>query len=230
MGVGYSPKIITNGLVLCLDAGNRKSYSGSGTIWKDLSGNNNNGILTNSPTFNSENCGNIILNGSSQYIDILSQPLSNNSSFSLACWINLITNSKTYAPLIDSGSIGNGTIGYALSIESPVTRIYAAADAGYSSVVNNFLLGQWYYVVATAQNGSPYQIKIYINSILQTQVAGNNTNSLTMYGSAIRLGYSIRNTNNYLNAKYSMVKIYNRTLSASEVLQNYNATKGRFNL
>jgi hypothetical protein len=51
MSLIHSPRIVTDGLVLCLDAGNPKSYTGSGTTWTDLSGNGNNGTLTNSPTY-----------------------------------------------------------------------------------------------------------------------------------------------------------------------------------
>ena len=54
MATSYSPKIITDGLVLCLDAGDGKSYSGSGTAWTDRSGNDNHGTLVNGPTFNSD--------------------------------------------------------------------------------------------------------------------------------------------------------------------------------
>ena len=57
MGIAYNPKIVTDGLVLCLDAANTKSYSGTVTSWTDLSGNGNTGTLTNGPTYNSSNLG-----------------------------------------------------------------------------------------------------------------------------------------------------------------------------
>ena len=70
MGISYNPKIVTNGLILNLDAGNKKSYSGSGSVWYDLSGNNNNTVLTNGPTFSNTNSGNIVFDGIDDYVNI----------------------------------------------------------------------------------------------------------------------------------------------------------------
>ena len=70
MSNNYGPKIITDGLVLCLDAADQNSYSGSGNTWTDLSGNGNNGTLINGPTFTSENYGSIIFDGSNDYMSV----------------------------------------------------------------------------------------------------------------------------------------------------------------
>ena len=67
MALSHSPKIVTDGLVLCLDAGDGKSYGGSGTTWTDRSVNSNNGTLTNGPTFDSSNGGSIVFDGSNDY-------------------------------------------------------------------------------------------------------------------------------------------------------------------
>jgi hypothetical protein len=64
------PKIVTDGLVLCLDAANRKSYPGTGTAWNDLSGNGNNGTLVNGPTFSSANGGNLSFDGTNDYTEV----------------------------------------------------------------------------------------------------------------------------------------------------------------
>ena len=84
----YGPRIVTNGLVLCLDAGNNKSYPGSGTVWNDLSGNNFNGILTNGPTYSPSSGGGIVFDGVNDYISLGS--VLNNSftglSFSFFCY------------------------------------------------------------------------------------------------------------------------------------------------
>ena len=68
MSLSRGPKIVTNGLVLYLDAANKKSYPGSGTTWTDLSGNNNTGTLTNGPTFDSNNGGSIVFDGTNDYV------------------------------------------------------------------------------------------------------------------------------------------------------------------
>ena len=64
----YGPRIVSNGLVLCLDAANKRSYPGTGTTWTDLSGNSNNGTLTNGPTFSAGNMGSILFDGTNDYV------------------------------------------------------------------------------------------------------------------------------------------------------------------
>jgi len=70
MAIHRGPKIITNGLILCLDAASTKSYPGSGTTWFDRSGNGNNGVLTNGPTFSSTNGGSIVFDGTNDYVQV----------------------------------------------------------------------------------------------------------------------------------------------------------------
>jgi len=72
MGIARGPKIVTSGLVLALDAADKLSYRGSGTTWRDLSGNNNTGTLTNGPTFNAGNLGSIVFDGTNDYVNISS--------------------------------------------------------------------------------------------------------------------------------------------------------------
>ena len=70
MALAHSPSIVTDGLALCLDGANVKSYPGSGTTWKDLSGKGNDGTLTNGPTFSSDDGGSILVDGSNDFISI----------------------------------------------------------------------------------------------------------------------------------------------------------------
>ena len=87
MAFNYSPKISTDGLVLCLDAANTKSYSGSGTVWSDLSRGGNNGTLTNGPTFNSGNGGSIVFDGVNDYVDCGVSNISLPINITLISWI-----------------------------------------------------------------------------------------------------------------------------------------------
>ena len=90
-----TPPIVTNGLVLALDAGNTLSYVSGSTTWRDLSGNNNSGSLVNGPTFNSVNGGSIVFDGSNDYVEI--SPVNASSQFTLNFWIKCI----------QTGSVGN---------------------------------------------------------------------------------------------------------------------------
>ena len=106
MGLGHSPRIVTDGLVLCLDAANKRSYPGTGTTWTDLKGENN-GTLTNGPTFDSSNKGSIVFDGTNDYINC-----GNGSEFSiteqitLICWMKKTSNSG-YHHLISKFPINN---------------------------------------------------------------------------------------------------------------------------
>ena len=88
MGLSHSPKIVTNGLVMCLDAGNTKSYPGSGTTWFNLCGSVN-GTLVNGPTFSSVNGGVIVLDGVNDYINTLSNSQYNYTTITISGWIKI---------------------------------------------------------------------------------------------------------------------------------------------
>jgi len=98
MAVGYNPRIVTDGLVLCLDAGNTKSYPGSGTTWNDLSGQGNNGTLTNMDGSNYSD-GALSFDGSNEYVNLTESLIGSNqiqtvtSSYTLEAWINVRSSS-----------------------------------------------------------------------------------------------------------------------------------------
>jgi hypothetical protein len=95
MGFNYSPKIVTDGLVLCLDAANSRSYPGSGTTWFDLSGNGNNGTLANGPTFNANNNGSIVFDGTNDYVEITNRntnlEFQPSQAFTVSTWFKTTT-------------------------------------------------------------------------------------------------------------------------------------------
>jgi hypothetical protein len=97
-----APNIVTDGLVLYLDAANTKSYVSGSTTWNDMSGFSNNGTLVNGPTFNSANGGSIVFDGVNDYVDCNSTIVNLNSSFTFASWVktplNLSSNSSFLQP------------------------------------------------------------------------------------------------------------------------------------
>jgi hypothetical protein len=99
MAISRGPKIVTNGLVLALDAADRNSYVSGSTTWNDLSGYNYNGTLTNSPTFSNTNGGIISFNGTSQYIDC-GNVLASLTSLSLECFVKFGTQSTSFNGII----------------------------------------------------------------------------------------------------------------------------------
>jgi len=233
----HSPKIVTDGLIFVLDAANNKSYAGSGTTWTDLSGNNNSGSLINGPTFNSANGGSIVFDGANDYALIASSSLFNlyTSPFTLECTIKTDSNIAqlgTYRRII---SIGNGArniqLGLAQTGTPQIRTFYILNDVTGAHFPNyatseDIPFGTINHIIATFNGTSTYNM--YLNGVASTNVTWTST--------AISTGTTTTNFNigqrgdnvGYLSGSLYNVKIYNRVLSPNEVLQNFNATRGRF--
>ena len=234
------PNIITDGLVLSLDAGNIKSYPGTGTTWYDKSGNGNNGTLTNGPTFNSGNGGSIVFDGVDDYCIFGSSIIPSTSNWTYSSFFNLntlATGSVLYGQYIATGGNGRLLIRLSDSLQnSSQFSLFLGSGVGYSNV---FL-----YTNTTASINTTYNFTVvrenqtfnlYVNGIYDTGSTMNFTASLLQTTPII--GGRTNSTPNptpvqtdFLNGRVFTTQIYNRALSASEITQNYNATKGRFGL
>jgi hypothetical protein len=205
--------IIKSGLVLSLDAANARSYPGSGTTWTDLSGNNNSGSLVNGPTFSSANGGNLIFNGTNQYTSFsYQQPAqSSTSSFTWNIWIFYIAGALN--PIL-----GNRFGGATWNKLTGTSFEYAG--------VQSFLVGgptsnEWSNMSVVKNNTS---FTLYRNATsISTGTNASSTAALPFYVGGDPGG-------ELSNCYISNVQIYNRALLDTEIAQNFNATKGRFNL
>jgi hypothetical protein len=237
MAFNYSPKIITDGLVLYLDAANTRSYPTTGTIWSDLSRNNNNGTLINGPTFNSANGGSIVFDGSNDVVDNITQsiPILYNTPFSTS--IVFRTTSVGTAHLIGNWNV-LVTPGWRIDVSSGRIRFFIANAGGGGSIIqtNNTIYnnGSVYCVCCVFDgSGNVNGMRVYVNSIETTTTIAGGVSPGTLINSKITLGASQVNTSNFTNyllGNIYQTKIYNRAISATEILQNYNATKSRFGL
>jgi hypothetical protein len=230
MAFNYSPKIITDGLVLYLDAANTRSYPGSGTVWSDLSRGGNNGTLTNGPTFDAGNGGSIVFDGVNDFVSVNSSstiPIGSNARtlsiwfYTVAStWVGDVNNLFQYG-----GATTRSSLGIDFHISYPQMQLWTYGD----DMVFNSTFSQigWKNITVT-YNGN-VTILIYENGIFtQTKTLSGvlNTSSTPLYiGSANPAIISTYYLGNIAN-----VQIYNRALSATEILQNYNATKTRFGL
>ena len=226
MGIAGGPDMIQNGLVLALDAADRNSYPGSGTTWSDVSGNSNNGSLVNGPTFNTSNNGAIIFDGTN---DSLSHPTITftNQPYSLELFGKITStidtnNRRSIFGNVNYASEFSATQTYFTNITCDSTPSYfnfAFTSAG-SLVVNSIF--HWIFTVNSSKT-----VQIFLNSrsaTADTQLTGFTTISSTF--TRFGIWTTIRP---YIGDVYS-IRIYNQALSASQVLQNYNAQKSRFNL
>lgn len=223
MSLHHSPKIVTNGLVLCLDAANKKSYSGSGTIWRDLTQSANNFSLINGTSFSNSNQGSFLLDGNDDVISI-SNPINipnTESSSSADIWFNTYTTSGT-KQILFVGKDGNS---YQIEIRSNTLRM--GIWGGGFLVSSNITPSTFtWYNCTISTNGTTHNI--YLNGQLI-----NSNSTATQTGNVTRIvigSYLLNGGNEQFNGLISNVKIYNRVLSASEISQNYNALKGRYKI
>ena len=227
MAITRGPKIVRDGLVLYLDAGDRNSYPGSGTTWKDLSGNGNNGTLTNGPTFNSGSGGSIVFNGSSQYAQILADGKStvfDTQTYTIES-IFQITGVENVLWSFDYTSHSN--VFYSQHLRESNSYLYFLWNDGstfryISAAAPN--LNNWAIVSATFASG--YQAIYFNGSLLISSVRAD---VITYYNQEVWIGRG-NYPSSYFSGKIASTKFYNRALTAAEIQQNYNATKGRFNL
>jgi hypothetical protein len=231
MATSYgNPPIVTDGLVLCLDAANPLSYPGSGTTWNDLSGQGNSGTLINGPTFNSSNGGSLVFDGADDYARFNSG-LYGRISFSLEYWFyqNSIESFSQEMFTSDYTNSGN-TSNPGIEIYSSGTTLYFRSNYnnGTRPATTTISAQVWNHVVAVCTVDS--SITLYLNGVEGNSNIPSNP-YITWNNEPLNLGaitgYSILIP---FSGKISIGKIYNRALSASEVLQNYEATKTRFGL
>ena len=221
MGLSHSPSIVMNGLVSYWDASNTRSYSGSGD-WLDMSSFGYNLLVRNSPTFvRSGGLGYFTLNGTNQDFYLASYTLTFTSiTFNLWVWRN--GTQSSYTSLVMSRGLATG---FTYPVAGTTLGYHWRDDAGtygYSSGVDTANQA-WAMATLTV---SATEAKWYLNGILQnTRTATHNSVTFSnLYIGAESLG------GRYYNGRISMVQIYNRALTATEILQNYDATKTRFGL
>jgi len=233
MAIGYNPRVVTDGLVLALDAGNAKSYPGSGTTWTDLSGNSNNGTLTNGPTYSS---GSIVFDGTDDYVSLGINPTGIDQvqvPLTICAWVKADT-FGSYDPIWAADKLTTSAGLYSmLRVDSSSVRYYTSTSSGsfQASVGSTLSTGTWYFlvVVVSGSLSSPI-IKHYTNGSLVSSSTGYAMSSTPLSNVEFRIGANERTTGERWDGNIPAVLWYNKALSASEVQQNFNALRGRFGI
>jgi hypothetical protein len=223
--------IVTDGLVMNLDAGFTPSYLKSGTTWYDIIGANN-GTLTNGPAFNSSNGGSIIFDGSDDRTDFSNNILTglSNSGISFDAWVFPIANlgSQQMVAGAWSQSATNDQAGLFIIGGGPYIAVADGSTGESGAGFGSLSLNQWQNIVGTWNPNREY--KTYING----EIKGTGTqtgNGYNMSGSSLfRVGAQNQGEPRFFNGRIAIVRIYNRTLTGAEITQNYNAQKSRFDL
>ncbi len=230
MALFQSPNIVTDNLVFCVDAANTKSYTGSGTDWKDLSSQGNNGTLTNSPTYvPNSNGGYFDFDGTNDYINANSALpdsfFQGNSTISFWIYFNTVDSDSQGQAIMHHGTNSNPN-GFHLMQRDSKVRLDLWGP-GLTSA-STFSASTWYNLTIT-HNNTTNACAIYINGSLDA--SDTLSASYTGSGNNCRIAGPIIEGGVYhdeLHARIAQVLCYDKILTAAEVLQNYNAHKGRF--
>jgi len=227
------PNIVEEGLVLALDAANSKSYPGSGNTWYDLSTNRVSYTLSNGPTFNSDNQGSIVFDGTNDEVRLNGVGISSWSEpFTMEVWMYIPTgavwaNNRLSTIFAVVGGY-SGMYGLARWPTEGQAGLYVRGDnGGISSTITGLARDAWHNLVGV-WTGS--QASLYYNGALNS---GPNGSARTGVPDTVNLTLGLArafsgSTGTYFEGRMSIARYFNRALSASEVFQNYNATKGRF--
>jgi hypothetical protein len=242
MAVANGGSIVTNGLVLALDAADRNSYVSGSTTWTDLSGNGSNGTLTNGPTFSSVSLGGIVFDGIDDYIAL---PLGSIvDAITILFWISgsyqnyklsLFERATVTGTGLSTGIPNNGWVQVGYSAASGSTgqfiingQIYNP-DSNVSFPYDNptyvplMWMGSFNYF---GSNAAPnLSLHLQPSAGLYTGFKWGHNFPYKAIGVTATAG-----NRRYFTGSISNTQIHNRTLSASEILQNYNSQKSRFNL
>ena len=215
--------IVQDGLVLNLDAGVNKSYPRNGTTWYDLS-NNGNGTLTNGPTFSRNNGGVITFDGTDDNVTLgTGGSLGLDSYHSVEFWVYPFTDSGDQGLLRNKGSGGN-TNNY-MHYLFRGANIHMGWYQNDLKAFNQMVPNNWYHIVFLLDSADDKR-RIYKNSSLVATDSSARTTTPNVTNTTTYLGYY----GPYFNGLMATCRIYNRSLTATEVLQNYNSMKARFGL
>ena len=228
MSYRTGPKIVTDGLVCCLDAADRNSYPGSGSTWIDLSGNGNNGTFgasTAAPAFSLDNGGCIVFAGDDEVIP--------NSSIRSS-----ILNARPYCVSVWVYKSSSATGGYC---------VYDCDNTRFNLNYNTYVSNKWSFdfydgtevILSDNQNHDDQWVnfllqhhqdglmEFYSNGSLADSQA--SVGNIVPNGNIMRIGRAIQNYQKFVG-KIANFIVYNDVLTLDQILQNYNATKGRFGL
>jgi hypothetical protein len=249
----YEP-IVTDGLILNLDAGFTPSYPCNGTNWYDLSSSVNNSSLINGPSYSSTNGGCIVLDGSNDTIDT---PISLNSlpalsNFSIDCWVKIPSYPTAASPNFYGNTTRQGVL-VGATYYCGTALFWTGNNLGNSFSVFSYIRGadayrvtssysvtslNTYYYFTLVNNYSNSTFYLYVNGSLYSSANGPTQEyNSGLTPTAGNIGISKPQVDgggeqvySYLNCTISSSKIYNIALSSAQVLQNFNAQKSRFGL
>lgn len=224
--IGYQGNIVTQGLVLNLDAGIKGSYPGTGSVWNDISGNGITGSLVNGPTYSSDNYGSIVFDGVDDHVRLPNGLLIGTGDFTVNQWIksSASENGGTLFGNYPSGNLqiffGYNFIG--LYLNNATTYL---GTSPWNTVLPQFTTSS--IMVTAGRLGT--STFVYLNGILQK--TGSSNANIGFSTSLFRIGdNSNSSAGEQFNGNVYNTQVYNRALSSQEIQQNFNALRSRYGI
>ena len=235
MSVKNQNSIVTDGLVFYVDAANSKSYPGSGTTWTNLAGSNN-GTLTNGPTFDSGNGGSIVFDSSNDLVDFGTTILNlGTQDMTISSWVKLTSTPSPFGAAVSKSYAGPGDR-YFMGANSSreVALLLAGSSAKISEGSTALSLDTWHFITGVWDRSG--NVSIYVDGTADTvsnaDISALDGEDISDNTIPFRIGsYATSNKVSPLflwPGNIATTMLYFRTLSSTEVLQNYNALKNRF--
>jgi hypothetical protein len=231
MGTTYSPDIVTNGLVLCLDAADKNSYPGSGTTWADLSTGENNSTLTNSPTYSAAP-PKFFFDESNDYVQLPNLQLV--FPFTISFWGKQSEGEVTGPHITFSDPTENKeSVGLGLNLGSGHMRIYYYTgttfhkEMVYDEGDNDYPYEQIYHITGTYTSSD---FKLYVDGIYKGTLSMSFSKNWTDTSSSYNIMRLNRPSLAYYGGYVYQASVYNRALTDAEVFHNFEAHRGRFGI
>jgi hypothetical protein len=232
MATEYSPQISTNGLVLCLDAANPRSYVSGSTNWFNLANTTISGSLINGPTYSSANLGSIVFDGTNDWINLGT----NNShiftsSYSISIWLKNTTTTSTneFIIICGVGTLNGGQLNYAIRKISSSYIWYLSDGTNVYEFVSNATLNTLptNIVFNMDSNGS---VSIYVNGVLDKSSTSFYSNYVGTRNQLAISGIVNGGGASFFSGTIYQTLMYNKSLTVSEITQNFNALRGRYGI
>lgn len=223
MALAHSPSIVTTNLGLCLDAANPRSWPGSGTTWRDVSGNARNGTLVNGPAFNSSNGGSFVFDGVDDYVNVANSNLNHGiSNFSYSCWVNLAAK-PALGTIFENGTWTNSII---FRYENTGIALFAMGTY-FGFYAFNPSLSTWNHLTFVRDGNN---MLFYINGVYSTLLAFGTSLNVNPSPNNLFIGMSQHAAGQCFNGRINLAMVYTAALTATQVAQNFDATRGRYGI
>ena len=231
MAITYNPRIVTDGLVFALDAGNAKSYPSSGATWTDRSLSKNNATLSNTPTYSSTNGGYLSFASASSQYATATNPGSL-TRWTAEAMVRFTSSYGAKVAMVVGGQFdGVSNLNFSIGTNNSPGNYNIAVGffdgAWHNTTGVNYALNTWFHITGTYDGST---IRQYTNGV---QVDSLSYTGTPASGGGIRINRrwdDVVSSGNLFDSNIAAVRVYNRALTSSEVSQNFNAIRGRFGI